>query len=137
MYELRDSVLINGLHVANGPQLNASLKLSFFHPKMWFADITVSYYDWNFLDFAPSRRMKGLFTGTRADGSTVNGWYGENTYTNAIQTTDGAPAIQSDNGGYPTNAVMDANGVPVLKYPFNLMSDQESLVAGNVWNRFI
>ena len=137
IYEVRDSVLMRGLRVSNGPQVNTSLKLSFFHPKMWFADITVSYYDWNFLDFAPSRRMKGLFTGTRADGSTVNGWYGENTYTNAIQTTDGAPAIQSDNGGYPTNAVMDANGVPVLKYPFNLMSDQESLVAGNVWNRFI
>ena len=75
LYELRDSVLINGLKVANGPQLAGSLKLSFFHPKMWFADITVSYFDWNYLDFSPSRRMQGLFTGVRADGSKVNGTY--------------------------------------------------------------
>lgn len=88
IFELRDSVLINGLRVSTGPQVNTSLKLSFFHPKMWFADITVSYFDWNYLDYAPSRRMKGLYTGVRADGSAVNGWYGD-TYTNAIKRTQG------------------------------------------------
>ena len=35
------------------------------------------------------------------------------------------------------NAVLDANGVPVLKYPYNLMTQQESLVATNPLNRFI
>ena len=123
IYELRDSVLLKGLHVATGPQLNSSLKLSFFHPKMWFADITVSYFDWNYLDYAPARRMKGLFTGTRADGSVVNGWYGD-TYTDAIEKVDG-------------QVVYDQYGVPALKYPYNLLSDQESLTATNPYHRFL
>ena len=35
------------------------------------------------------------------------------------------------------NAVVDANGVPVLKYPYNIMTMQESLAATNPLNRFI
>lgn len=112
IYETRDSILYKDVRVATGPQVNASLKLSFFHPKMWFADVTVSYYDWNFLDVAPSRRMKGLFTGTRADGTAVNGWFGSE----------------------KTNA-LSADGT--LMYPYNLMVDQESLSATNPLNRFI
>lgn len=124
IYELRDSVLIKGLRVATGPQVNTSLKLSFFHPKMWFADITVSYFDWSYLDFAPSRRMQGLYTGVRADGSAVNGWYGDS-YTNAIQKDE-------------NNEVMyDKYGVPQLKYPYNLMSDQEMLTDNQWYNRFL
>jgi hypothetical protein len=123
IYELRDSVLIKGLKVSTGPQLNSSLKLSFFHPDMWFADITVNYFDWNYLDYAPARRIKGLFTGTRADGSSVNGWYGD-TYTNAFLKEDGV-------------VVYDANGVPALKYPYNILSDQESLTASNPLHRFL
>ena len=124
IYELRDSVLLKGLHVATGPQLNSSLKLSFFHPDMWFADITVNYFDWNYLDYAPARRMKGLFTGTRADGSAVNGWYGD-TYTNAIE--------KDANG----DIIYDANGVPTIKYPYSLMSAQETLTATNPLHRFL
>ena len=123
IYELRDSVLIKGLHVATGPQLNSSLKLSFFHPKMWFADITISYFDKNYLDYAPSRRMKGLFTGTRADGSAVNGWYGDS-YTNAIEKVNGEVAY-------------DQYGVPMLKYPYYLLSNQEMLTANNPLHRFL
>ena len=123
IYELRDSVLINGFRVATGPQVNASLKLSFFHPKMWFADITVNYFDWNFLDYAPARRMQGLFTGVRADGSAVNGWYGD-AYTNAIEKVEG-------------EVVYDQYGVPTLKYPYSQLSAQESLVDRNVLNRFL
>ena len=124
VYELRDSVLIKGLHVATGPQLNSSLKLSFFHPKMWFADITVSYFDWNYLDYAPARRMKGLFTGQRADGSIVNGWYGDS-YTNALQKDEQGEVIY------------DQYGVPTLKYPYNLLSNQEMLTASNPLHRFL
>ena len=124
IFELRDSVLIKGLRVATGPQVNASLKLSFFHPKMWFADITVNYFDWNFLDYAPARRMKGLFTGVRADGSIVNGSY----------IDPAINAIAKDEAGY---AMYDKYGVPVLNYPYNLHSSQESLVDGNVLNRFL
>ena len=124
IFELRDSVLIKGLRVATGPQVNASLKLSFFHPKMWFADITVNYFDWNFLDYAPARRMQGLFTGVRADGSHVNGSY----------IDPEINAIAKDEAG---NAMYDKYGVPVLNYPYSLHSAQESLVDGNVLNRFL
>lgn len=124
IYELRDSVLIKGLRVSTGPQVNSSLKLSFFHPDMWFADITVNYFDWSYLDYAPARRMKGLFTGVRADGSAVNGWYGD-TYTNAIE---------KDEAG---NIVYDQYGVPELKYPYSLLSNQEMLTASNPLHRFL
>jgi len=139
IYEVRDKVLLKGLHLSTGPQANASLKLSFFHPKMWFADVTVSYHDWNYLSVAPSRRMQGLFTGTRTDGTAVNGWFGDDN-ANAIQTTDGlALRVTMDENNNPVyeNAVLDANGVPVLKYPFNLMTMQESLAATNPLNRFL
>lgn len=124
IFELRDSVLIKGLRVATGPQVNASLKLSFFHPKMWFADITVNYFDWNFLDYAPARRMQGLFTGVRADGSHVNGSYID-------------PEINAIAKNEEGNAMYDKYGVPVLNYPYSLHSMQESLVDGNVLNRFL
>ena len=122
-YVLSDSVLINGLRVASGPQVNASLKLSFFHPKMWFADITVSYFDWNFLDYAPSRRMKGLYTGTRADGSEVNGSYAKPNPSNASFT-----ALSGET---------DAYGIPELIAPYNVLAAQESLVDPNIWNRIM
>ena len=123
IYELRDSVLLQGLRVATGPQVNSSLKLSFFHPDMWFADITVNYFDWSYLDYAPARRMKGLFTGERADGSKVNGWYGD-PYTNAIEKLNG-------------QVVYDQYGVPILKYPYNQLSAQEMLTATNPLHRFL
>lgn len=129
IYEVKDSVLIRGLKVANGPQLNASLKLSFFHPKMWFADITVSYFDWNYLDYAPSRRMQGLYTGVRADGTSVNGSYA---IPNANNT--GHTFLEKDAEG---NTMVDKYGVPMLKYPYNLLADQESLVDGKWYNRFM
>ncbi len=140
IYETRDKVLLKGLKLATGPQANASLKLSFFHPKMWFADVTVSYHDWNYLSVAPSRRMQGLYTGERTDGTYVNGWFGDS-YANAIETTDGqALRVSIDpetQMAVYENAVLDANGVPVLKYPYNLMTMQESLVATNPLNRFL
>ncbi len=137
--ETTDKVLLKGVRLSTGPQVNASLKLSFFHPKMWFADVTVSYHDWNFLSVAPSRRMQGLYTGVRLDGTAVNGWFGDEN-ANAIQTTDGkALQVEMDANNNPVygNAVLDANGVPVLKYPFNTMVEQESLVATNPLNRFL
>ena len=137
--ETTDKVLLKGVRLSTGPQVNASLKLSFFHPKMWFADVTVSYHDWNYLSVAPSRRMQGLYTGVRTDGHAVNGWYGD-ANTRAIETTDGKDRqVEMDENGNPVyaNAVLDANGVPVLRYPFNKMVDQESLAATNPLNRFL
>ena len=136
LYELRDSVLIKGLHVATGPQLNSSLKLSFFHPKMWFADITVNYFDWNYMDYAPARRMQGLFTGVRADGSEVNGSYKDvhKYHPNFNANTDYADAFARDEAG---NIIYDQYGVEKLAYPYSLMSDQEMLTATNPLHRFL
>ena len=159
VFETTDKVLLKGLKLSTGPQLNASLKLSFFHPKMWFADITVNYHDWNYLSVAPSRRMQGLYTGRRLDGTHVNGWFGDS-YSNAIQTRDNkSPRYEYDANGEVLyswrmsggeaeyvdqnspenkgNIVVDKNGVPALRYPYNLMTMQESLSATNPLNRFI
>ena len=139
IFEVRDKVLLKGLRLSTGPQVNASLKLSFFHSKMWFADLTVNYHDWNYLSVAPSRRMQGLFTGTRTDGTAVNGWFGDS-YSNAIQTTDSreshAEIDENGNATYSANTVLDGNGVPVLKYPYNIMTMQESLASTNPLYRF-
>jgi len=54
-----DSILVEGLKIASGPQLAANITLSYFHPKMWFADVTLNYFDNNYLDFAPNRFSKG------------------------------------------------------------------------------
>ncbi|MDR0371496.1 MAG: TonB-dependent receptor [Prevotellaceae bacterium] len=50
-------VAIKNLKINSGPQLAANITLDYFHPKMWFADITLNYYDNNYLDFAPNRRV--------------------------------------------------------------------------------
>lgn len=131
VFETRDSVYMNGLRVSAGPQVNTSLKLSFFHPKMWFADVTVSYYDWNYLDFAPSRRMKGLYTGVRDDGTAVNG-----SYRTAIEANPYG-AIETEKVGDIEQIVYDGYGKPRLLYPYSIMDQQETMTATNVWNRFL
>ncbi|NLI72430.1 MAG: TonB-dependent receptor [Bacteroidales bacterium] len=53
--DIEETVLTKGLKINTGPQLAANLTLDYFHPKMWFADITLNYFDNNYLDFAPNR----------------------------------------------------------------------------------
>ena len=53
-----DSVKIKNIKLSTGPQAVGSIKLSYFHPKMWFADITVNYFDQNYLDVSPLRLTK-------------------------------------------------------------------------------
>ena len=67
--EVKDNILIKDLKVGSGPQLAANLKLNYFHQKMWFADISINYFDKNYLGISPSRFSQGIVTGTRADGS--------------------------------------------------------------------
>lgn len=134
VFELADKALIKGLKVASGPQANASLKLSFFHPDMWFADVTVSYFDWNWLDYAPSRRMESLYTGkcydTNGNEVSANGGYYQ-VYTSRDKFID---ATKDENGN---SFGCDKYGTPKLRYPYNMLADQESLVDGKVWNRFM
>lgn len=52
--DITEKVLTKDLKVNNGPQLAANITLDFFH-NLWFADITLNYYDNNYLDFAPNR----------------------------------------------------------------------------------
>ena len=56
--DIVEKVYTKNLMVANGPQIASSITLDYFHPSMWFADITLSYYDKNYLDFSPARRTK-------------------------------------------------------------------------------
>ena len=57
-------------------------------------------------------------------------------YPNVHLRGNGAEIIDENGNVDYHNAVLDANGVPVLKYPFNLMTMQESLAATNPLNRF-
>lgn len=50
-----DKVLIKDKKLSTGPQTAASIQLDYFHPKMWFADVTLNYFDRNYLDLAPLR----------------------------------------------------------------------------------
>lgn len=53
--DIQETVLTKGLKINAGPQLAANVTLDYFHPKMWFADVTLNYFDNNYLDFAPNR----------------------------------------------------------------------------------
>ena len=118
VYERMDSVMLKGVYVSNGPQVNASIKLSFFHPKMWFADVTLSYFDKNYLGVSPARRMKSLYTGQLYD-------------------KNGTPMTL--NGSYTAflSGETDANGKPELTYPYCILDQQETLTDEKIWNRFL
>lgn len=53
--DVSETVYTKGLKINNGPQLAANITLDYFHPKMWFVDITLNYFGNNYLDFAPNR----------------------------------------------------------------------------------
>lgn len=120
VYETRDSIYMKGVRISNGPQLNTSLKISFFHPKMWFFDVTLSYYDWNYLSVAPSRRAYGLYSGIRVDKSVVNGSL--------------ANMRQKDENG---NIVTDKYGTPIMTSPYNQLVEQEKLTSSKIGERFL
>jgi len=131
--ELTDSVYLKGLKVAAGPQISAGLKLSFFY-NMWFADLTINYYDWNSLNYAASRRSQGLFTGTRADGTKVSGYQ--------VMVTDNATGetrCMEAGEAFGTAGVTvqrDKYGIPVVAPVHQALSEQESLTPSKWYNRF-
>jgi hypothetical protein len=52
--DITEEVLTKDLKINSGPQLAANVTVDFFN-NLWFADITLNYYDNNYLDFAPNR----------------------------------------------------------------------------------
>jgi hypothetical protein len=52
--DVEETIMTKGLKINAGPQTAANITLDFFY-KMWFFDITLNYYDNNYLDFAPNR----------------------------------------------------------------------------------
>ena len=53
--DVTEVVLTKDLKINSGPQLASNITLDYFHQKMWFADITLNYFDNNYLDYAPNR----------------------------------------------------------------------------------
>ncbi len=53
-----DEVLIKDKKLSSGPQTAGSIQLSYFNSKMWFVDLTLNYFDRNYLDLAPLRFTK-------------------------------------------------------------------------------
>ena len=49
------NLLRNPLYEYSILHLQTRKYLDYFHPKMWFADVTLNYFDNNYLDFAPNR----------------------------------------------------------------------------------
>ena len=58
----RDIVFLKGVKLASGPQTAGSIALDYFHPKMWFATLTLNYFDNNYLDIAPLRFTKKYYS---------------------------------------------------------------------------
>ncbi|MDD2799106.1 MAG: TonB-dependent receptor [Bacteroidales bacterium] len=53
--DITQTIMTKGMKESTGPQAAGSVKLNYFHPKMWFADLSFNYFDNNYLDFSPNR----------------------------------------------------------------------------------
>lgn len=60
MDDVEEMVMTNGLRINAGPQLAANITFSFFH-RMWFFDVTVNYFDRQFIGFSPNRFTQSNF----------------------------------------------------------------------------
>ena len=53
--DITEIVKTKDLKINAGPQTAANVKLNYVHPKMWFLELSASYFDNNYLDFSPNR----------------------------------------------------------------------------------
>jgi len=53
------TIYIQNFKISSNPQKVGNLTLSYFHPKMWFVDLSCSYFADTYLDFSPLRRTVG------------------------------------------------------------------------------
>ena len=115
--DVKDEVILkdyngNNLKIAAGPQLAANFTINYFHPKMWFADVTLNYFDNNYLDFAPNRFLS----------SNIN-----------LYTTDAAKATFQVQEKLKGGFMLDAS-VGKLIYLKNRRSLNFNLSASNILN---
>ncbi len=59
--DIQEVVMTKGLKINSGPQAAGNFAINYFHPKMWFVDVTLNYFDNNYLDFAPNRFTKANY----------------------------------------------------------------------------
>jgi hypothetical protein len=107
-----DSVRMNNVKLNAGPQTAGSIKLSYFHPKMWFVDVTLNYFDRNYLGVSPLRLTKSNMA----------------TYTNP-EAMNALGTQERLKGGY----LLDASVGKVI-YLKNKRSINFNLTANNVLN---
>ncbi|TCN67563.1 TonB-dependent receptor [Acetobacteroides hydrogenigenes] len=58
--DTQQPVFYDGYKVSGQPQTALSLGVSYFHPKMWFFDTNVNYYDNSYIDLTPVRKEKSI-----------------------------------------------------------------------------
>jgi hypothetical protein len=119
--DLGQKVMTQGLKIAAGPQLAGNITLDYFHPKMWFVDITLNYFNNNYLDFAPNRFTKTNY------GNLPSTFYSKSNLAYIQEKTTDADG-KFDNAAFNT-LLADA----AYKASFGLEKD-ESILWGNYGN---
>lgn len=131
--EKAETVMYKGLKLSTGPQVAAHLKISYMHPKMWFADITLNYFDNNYLSVAPSRftesAMKQYTSGKipmRVDGKTVMG--------NGYVTNDEMMRVLGSQEKLPGGFILDASVGKVIYFKGRSQSLNINISGSNLTN---
>ncbi|MFM2291169.1 MAG: hypothetical protein RIS29_982 [Bacteroidota bacterium] len=111
----KDWVMLKNIKLATGPQKAGSISLDYFHPKMWFAGVTLNYFDNNYVDVAPLRFTKKYLT---------------------MYTTDIQKQILGGQEKLKSGYMLDANLGKVI-YLKNRRSLNINLTANNILNAVI
>lgn len=65
--DTQQPIYIKNFFVGGMPQLATSLGLDYFHPKMWFFNTNVNYYDKSYVSIMPTRRTAAAMKFSTAD----------------------------------------------------------------------
>lgn len=57
--DTKQQVNFKNLYLSGAPQTALSFGVNYFHPKMWFVEANLNYYDNNYVDISPVRREAG------------------------------------------------------------------------------
>jgi len=61
--DLTETIYQNNFYVSGTPQNAASIGIKYAHPKYWFFNANINYFDKMWLDFNPERRTENAITG--------------------------------------------------------------------------